>query len=317
MNKKRTAITIGIVAVVVVLVVVFEAMLANHQPAITSLEAEPARVLVGGTSQVVCNATDRDGDNLIYGWSASGGAISGQGAKITWYAPRTAGSYNITVIVTDGRGGVATKYKVVEVRANKPPVINNLTADKEWTIPSGSLNVTCIASDTDNDVLTYEWSASGGSITGTGREVTWNAPRETGIYYITVEVSDPYGGKVTRTLPLSVAQEQPPIIKELLITADHCYLRTNTSPYKVGQGKQYHIQCVVSDTDVQLSYQWSCTSGEISGEGSAITWVAPNTSGTVTITVVVSDPAGNKAVRDLVLDVASCNSCTFPGCSAG
>ena len=315
MNKK-SLIIVAVVVVAVLLAIVLRTITCNHSPVITNLEAEPERVPRGATSQIVCTATDHDGDELIYGWSASGGTISVSqaGNTITWTAPRTDGSYNITAIVTDGRGGVATKYKIVEVRANKAPVINSLTAEKDWTLPSGSLSVTCDASDPNGDELNYEWSASGGSITGAGREITWRAPEETGIYYITVEVSDPYGGSDTRTLPLSVVTGQPPAIEQMLITADHCYLRTNTSPYKVGQGKEYHVQCIVADTGVQLSYQWSCTGGEISGEGSAITWAAPNTSGKVTITVIVSDIAANKAAKNLFLEVASCTTCEFPGC---
>jgi len=314
---KKSLLIVGVVVVVVLLTVLFRTMMGNHPPVITNLKADPEKVVRGGTSQIVCNATDGDGDELIYGWSASGGTISmsGAGATVTWTAPRADGSYNITTIVTDGRGGVATKYVIVEVRANKAPVISSLTADVEWTLPSGSIRVICDASDPNGDELSYEWSTDGGSIAGAGREVTWNAPEETGIYYITVEVSDPYGGRDTRTLPLSVVTGQPPTIEQLLITADHCYLRTNTSPYRVGQGKEYHVQCIVADEGVQLSYEWSCTRGEISGEGSVITWVAPNTSGTVTIMVIVSDVAGNKAAKNLVLDVASCTTCTFPGCT--
>jgi len=314
--KKKNLIIVGVVVIAVLLAILFRTAMGNQPPIITNLEAEPQRVLRGGTSQIVCNATDRDGDELIYGWSASNGTISMSGASntVTWTAPRTDGSYNITAIVTDGRGGVATKHVIIQVRTNKAPVVNNLTADRDWTLPSGSLNVTCIASDTDNDRLTYEWSVTGGTITGTGPQVAWNAPEQTGIYYLTVEVTDPYGGKDTRTLPVSVVTGQPPTIEQMLITADHCYLRTNTSPYKVGQGKEYHVQCIVADTGVQLSYQWSCTGGEISGEGSAITWAAPNTSGKVTITVIVSDIAANKAAKNLFLEVASCTTCEFPGC---
>jgi hypothetical protein len=317
MNKRRLLITIGIVAVVVVLVIVFDTVLANHQPAIASLAA-PERVIPSGSCQIVCNATDRDGDALSYNWSASAGELNGEGATVTWTAPDSVGSYNITVAVTDGRGEEVTKQMTVEVRPNRAPTISSLTADADWTLPSGTVQVTCTASDPDGDELSYEWTATGSTIPGTGAAVNWTPPQQVGIYNVTVVVKDGHGSSATKTMPMSVATEQPPTIEALLVTAEHCYLRTNTSPYRVGQGKNYDIQCAVADVGVQLSYDWSCDGGEVvdvSEDGSRVVWTAPNASGKVTITVIVSDIAGNKAVRNVLLEVASCTSCTFPGCS--
>lgn len=318
MNKKRYLIIVGIVAAAVALSILFYTMLANHQPIIVSLEAEPKRVVPRGSCQIVCNATDSDGDELSYGWSASEGWITGEGATITWTAPSSVGSYSITVIVTDGRGGAVTDYVTITVRTNRSPTINSLVADADWTLPLGSLNVICNATDRDDDELSYEWTATAGNITGTGAVVTWTAPQEVDVYYITVVVSDDYGGSDTRTLPISVVTGQPPTIEDMVITAEHCYLRTNTSPYKVGLGKEYNIQCIVADVGLELSYSWSCTDGDISDvseDGSMIAWIAPNKSGRVTITVIVSDIADNKAVKNLLLEVASCTTCTFPGCT--
>ncbi|MDH4367726.1 MAG: hypothetical protein OEV57_06350, partial [Dehalococcoidia bacterium] len=86
MSKKRVLTIIGIVVAVVVIAVLSNAVLVNHRPAITSLEADPDRVLPSGTCQIICNATDSDGDELSYGWSAAAGTISGQGATVTWTA---------------------------------------------------------------------------------------------------------------------------------------------------------------------------------------------------------------------------------------
>jgi hypothetical protein len=315
MNKKRLPITIGIVVVVVVLIVVLDTLLANHQPIITNLAA-PDRVLPSGRCQITCDASDRDGDALNYNWSASGGDISGAGAAVNWTAPESVGSHNVTVTVTDGRGGEAVQQRTIEVRANRAPTISSLAADADWTLPSGTLQVTCTASDPDGDELTYEWTASAGDISGAGEAVNWTAPQEVGAHNVTVVVKDGHGSSAARLLRTSVATEQPPTIEALLVTAEHCYLRTNVSPYWVGQGKQYHIGCVVSNTSSELSYEWSRTGGELSGEGLQVTWTAPNSTGKVTITVTVSDIAGHMSIKDLLLDVRSCTGCSFPGCSA-
>jgi len=314
MSKKRWLVIIVIVAAAIVLAILLDTMLANHRPAITSLEAEPERVIPSGSCQIVCNASDRDGDELSYNWSAGEGEINGEGATVTWTAPDPEGSYNVTVTVSDGRGGEDTDYVIITVRTNKPPTITNLVADADWTTPSGSIQVTCTASDPDGDELSYEWTTTGGSISGTGTAVNWTAPEEVGAYNITVAVIDGHGREDARTLCTSVVTGQPPNIEALLVTAKHCYLKTYSWGYKVGKQQKYDIECIVTDTSIGVFYEWSCEDGEIPGEGSMITWTAPDKYlERTTVTVVVSDIAGNMVCKSVVFEVVSCSPCTF-GC---
>ena len=317
MNKKRWLVIIVIVVVVVALAILFDSMLANHQPAITSLKAEPERVILSGSCQIVCTASDADGDELSYNWSASGGEINGEGATVTWTAPNSVGSYNVTVTVTDVHGGKVTSQITIIVRTNLPPTITSLTADADWTTPSGSIQVTCDASDLDGDELSYEWTASGGDISGTGAVVNWTAPEEVGTYNITVVVKDGYGGEATRVKTLSVTTGTPPTIEDLIVTAEHKYLKENFTvdyDYKVGKTKEYDIECIASNTSGELVYEWSCDGGEIAGiseDSSMITWTAPNESAYFTVTVIVSDVADNRVPKIVVLRVVPCSVCTF------
>jgi len=81
----------------------------NHPPVIDSLTAERERVRKAMTSTIECIASDPDGDKLSYIWSPSGGNISGEEPVATWVAPNAYGTYTVTVIVTDGKGGQAIK----------------------------------------------------------------------------------------------------------------------------------------------------------------------------------------------------------------
>jgi len=316
-NKKRYLIIAGVVVAAVLISILLYTMLANHQPTIISLAADLERVLPSGSCQITCHATDPDGDDdeLSYSWSASGGEINGDGATVNWTAPDSLGFYNVTVTVTDSRGGEDTDQITITVRTSNPPTVTSLIAEAAWTTPSGSLQVTCDASDPDGDELTYEWTATAGNISGTGAVVGWTAPQEVGIYSVTVVVIDGQGSSATKTLPIGVATEQPSIIATLLVTAEHCYLKTYSWGYKVGKGQKYDIECISSNTSAELVYQWSCDGGEISGEGSMITWTAPSPSDSVdvTVTVIVSDIAGNMFSKNIILSVVSCSQCTF-GC---
>ena len=121
MGKKTYIIITGIVAAAVALAILFYAMLANDGPVISSLEAERDIIILGESCQIVCNATDPDGDELSYGWSADGGEIRGQGAVLDWIAPGSVGSYNITVIVMDSHGSAVTSHTTITVQQQKAP----------------------------------------------------------------------------------------------------------------------------------------------------------------------------------------------------
>jgi hypothetical protein len=319
MNKKRYLVIIVIVVAAVLLAILFDTMLADHRPVIAGLQVEPETVLLRGSCQIVCNATDPDGDELSYNWSYSGGEISGEGATVYWTAPDSAGSYNVTVTVTDGRGGEDMDQIAITVRTNKSPTINSLVADADWTTPSGSIQVTCTASDPDGDELSYEWTTDGGDISGGGVTVNWTAPQGVGAYNITVVVKDGYGGEDIGKLPLSVDLATPPAIEKLCVTPEgHTFLRKSTAggDYDVWKTREYDIECIALGTG-ELVYDWSCTDGEISGEGSTITWTAPSkTSVKITVTVIVSDVYSNSVGKNIVFTVASC-SCGSWGLELG
>jgi hypothetical protein len=311
-RRNRLVIMSAIIVVAVLLpLILLNTVLANHQPAITSLEAEPMRRLASNSWQIECTASDPDGDELSYEWSASGGEANGQGSAVTWTAPNATGSYDVTVTVTDGRGGEVMRAVTIAVRPNKPPIITSLAADADWSTPSGTIQVTCTASDPDDEELSYEWSTTGGSISGTGTTVTWTAPEETGTYQITAVVKDRYGAEDRKSVVLSVATGTPPIIEDLIVTADHKYLKKTANGYKVGKIQEFTIQCIASGTDGELVYEWSCDGGEMSGEGSLITWTAPDVAMDVTITVAATDVADNIVSKSIILEVVSCSACTF------
>lgn len=194
-------------------------LLSNQAPAISSLTANEEWVGSAGVLQVECTASDPDGDELSYTWSADGGSISGEGATVAWTAPDALGSYTITVEVADGKGGeAATQLTVNVVAVNHPPIIESLVVTAEhsylkettvgYTNPNSAYKVLqgkayeieCLASDPDWDELLFEWSADGGGISGEGAIVTWTAPLRGGEVTITVTVSDGRGGVATESI---------------------------------------------------------------------------------------------------------------------
>ncbi len=310
MNRQRRLLVTGIAVAIVLFLALSCTTSTNNQPIITTLEPDAKGVVPLGSVQVVCTASDPDGDELSYDWSASAGEIDGAGDTVTWVAPASEGSYSVAVEVNDGRGGQVMDYVMIPVRTNNAPTIASLTASAEWTTPSGSLQVTCGASDLDGDELSYDWSATGGDISDSGAVVSWIAPQTVGTYSITVVVTDGYGGEATRSVSLIVIIRTLPTIEQLCVTPKgHTHLRKSTlgCDYDVWKEDEYDIECIVSDTSGVVSYEWSCTGGTTSGEGSLITWTAPNElSAAVTVTVTVRNVFDDEVTESIDLCVPSC-----------
>jgi len=127
---------------------------ANQAPAISSFTASPSGVLYGGTTLLTCIASDPDGDVVRYSWTTSEGSISGVGNKVTWIAPDKTGTFNITVTVSDGKGGETKGNVAVTVAPAVSTVTIPVVAQETGTVDSnGDKDTTrTIAGDDENNI---------------------------------------------------------------------------------------------------------------------------------------------------------------------
>ena len=134
---------------------------ANQSPTISSLVANPSGILYGGSTLLTCIASDPDGDVVRYSWSASEGSITGVGNKVTWIAPSKGGSFNVTVIVSDGKGG--------ETRGNV--MVTVATTTNTVTIPPVAQETGSVRSDGDRD---YSVTKAGDDSNDHGYRACWS-----------------------------------------------------------------------------------------------------------------------------------------------
>jgi hypothetical protein len=78
----------------------------NHAPEILDLSALRTVVLPGDSTTISCEASDPDGDDLVYTWRADGGSITNVDSLATWHAPQQVGYYFIHCEISDSRGGM-------------------------------------------------------------------------------------------------------------------------------------------------------------------------------------------------------------------
>ncbi|MCA1616404.1 MAG: PKD domain-containing protein, partial [Acidobacteria bacterium] len=77
---------------------------------------DPNCTPTSSTVQLTANATDPDGDTLLYTWTTTGGRITGDGPNVTWdLSGVSPGTYTANVEVDDGCGCMAFSSTTVTV----------------------------------------------------------------------------------------------------------------------------------------------------------------------------------------------------------
>lgn len=187
---------------------------------------------------------------------------------------------------------------------NIPANVTALTlSDNEITLPcpagqrsksggcsdTSTVNVTTTATDQENDVLTYNYTVSGGRIVGTGANVQWDlSGLQPGSYTITSGVDDGCGlcGQ-TKTETVRVVEcpdcEAPCDCATLEVIPP-------TGITQPGDSMSFTAN-VTGGTATNVTYNWTVSSGEItSGQGTPSITVATtremaNTTVTATVTI--------------------------------
>lgn len=109
---------------------------SNQSPQISSLIADPNSILPGSSTTITVIATDPDGDKISYSWSGGEGEVTGVGNKVTWKAPRRSGTFDVTVVISDGKGGKTTGTVPVVASAATSTVTLTVVQEETGTVSS-------------------------------------------------------------------------------------------------------------------------------------------------------------------------------------
>jgi len=144
------------------------------------LRESASTVCAGDKVDLRATASDPDGDALVYSWSTTGGRIVGDGANTmfdtTGLAP---GDYTVTVQVDDGCGCIAFDSKTIRV-TNCPPLTVCFGPNLDLNVSASSVDAgekvtfttTGVTGGRNYGNVTYEWTASAGTISGSGTSAT-------------------------------------------------------------------------------------------------------------------------------------------------
>ncbi len=201
-------------------------------------------------------------------------------------------TYDLEKFLVDG---IVVDYHSGNAVANYPPRIKSLAASSSLLAINDSTNIYCTAEDRDNDSLTYQWNASGGTIAGSDSVVKWYVPSVVGTYTISCRVSDGHGGEdsTSDTIQVVEAIYQPPTI-----------IGVYAHPGKIDLGATSTLTCVANEpNDFPLHYTWFASSGTINGTDSSVTWTAPDSVGNYFLHCTIDNSHGSTAADSVGIEV--------------
>jgi len=198
--------------------VVFNIGGAEAAPVAASVAVQPSESMVG--EPLTANATASNFNPkhaLTYEWSSTCGKITGSGATAsidTHGVP--GGTCTATVKVTDPKAkknnvATATSNFTVKEPPKNPPTMS-CTASPTSVQAGASVTVSCTCSSPDNVPVTVSnYSASGGSITGSGNTATLNTTgANPGKVTVNASCSDQRGLNTPATTEVAIENPPPP-----------------------------------------------------------------------------------------------------------
>jgi hypothetical protein len=152
------------------------------------------------------------------------------------------------------------------------------------------------ASSPENLPLTYSYTASGGTVEGTGPDARWNPSGvAVGSYTVSTKVDDGKGGSASCSTDIRVEEKphHPPTIS------------CSANPSTIQPGEKSTITSTASSPDnLDLTYSYSATSGQVSGNGPTATFDSTGLqSGSYKVNCTATDSRGDKADGSTNIDV--------------
>ena len=251
------------------------------------------------------NSSDPDGSIVSYAWDLGNGqTATGPSAQAVF---TSAGSYTVTLTVTDDRGATAVQTLTIDVSedSNIPPSASFTSDVSSGTAPLVVNFDGSASSDVDGSVASYAWNFGNGQngAGATPAAVTYTLP---GTYTATLTVTDNRGarGTVTKTITVNRPPNQSPTAAVAAAPA------TGSAPLLVQLSSAGS-----SDADGAITgYLWNFGNG--SGSNSPNPSAVYTTPGTYPVSLTVTDNDGASSVKSLTVVVSAPNVAPVPSIAA-
>ncbi len=180
----------------------------KYLPPTVSCAASPTTIMVGESSTVRATGNSPDGSPLTYSWTVNGQSQAASSPTFTFGSEgREPGTYTIQSTVNTGKFTASCSSTVtVNERPVPPPTIQCQTPTVD--IESGGTTQLSVQAAAERATPTVTWSATGGTVTGSGNSAGFNAAGlSAGSYTVTATVDNGRGGRASCAMTVNVSQK--------------------------------------------------------------------------------------------------------------
>ncbi|MDJ0838882.1 MAG: PKD domain-containing protein [Acidobacteriota bacterium] len=169
-------------------------VVGNELPT-AALSASPNPASVGEPIGFDATAsTDADGEIIAYRYDFGDGTIT-VGGPLIRHSYNRPGTYEVFLTVTDNEGGEGSVVLEITVNENEAPTASFTTSNSKPAIDERVTFDGSSSTDTDGEILFWDWFFGDGSSTrGTG-PLAVNTYRQDGSYLVLLTVTDEMGGQ--------------------------------------------------------------------------------------------------------------------------
>ncbi len=226
-----------------------------------------------------------------YAWNMGDGTTYSDLAAVN-HIYSTAGSYNVSLVITDSKGNVQTLTDTVTVESPPALIVESITAspsNKQWKAPVKVRFVPKISGGNmkTDKIATYQWYVNEAPLDVTTKNalITFNDP---GTYYVSLVVSTKHGYTGANATTITAVENQPP----------ECSITYTDRPNQ----KTTAFEAVCTDPDGRMkSFTWDFGNGQTSK--SRKPYVRYKSGGSYTVSLTATDDSNAEVVATQVVTV--------------
>ena len=252
----------------------------------------PKNPFSGDEISFMDRSTDPNGRADIKSWDWDFGDGNTSSEQNPLHSYDRSGVYNVSLTVEDGSGEKSSYNVSIEV-LNVPPDANfSFTPENPST--SDTIQFTDESIDSDSTITNYTWDFGDG--TTLQEKNPQHQYHKSGVYAVTLTVTDDSGAKSTITKKITVSNALP--------TAEFFFI-----PEKASAGEKINFTDASSDDGKIIAWHWDF------GDGTASDKQNPQhsykESGKYTITLTVKDNEGGESTITKTIEITSSNTPGF------
>ncbi|RYE87225.1 MAG: PKD domain-containing protein, partial [Oxalobacteraceae bacterium] len=274
-------------------------------------------------------STDAEGDALTFSWSltskpgTSSAAIKGSGSVVT-VTPDVAGTYVVTVRITDSKGAFTDKQANLVVVANAAPVssvavsasysaVASTATSRTVTVGASLLFDSTGSRDADGDAVVTTWeltarpagSAATLAISGKTARVNTDLP---GVYQVRARGTDPSGAYSETVYPFEAVGTAPQVV--VVTSVENGPVDAGTKLISGTLGYGISLSSAGTNADgTSLTYAWSlvakpaASAAVLGTPTSAFSRITPDVLGDYQVNLVVTASTGVASSYTMIISV--------------